>query len=27
MKNLSLVGHHEEKLPELRRYNAGQKAT
>ena len=26
MKNLSLVGHHEEKLPELRRYNAGQKA-
>ena len=26
IKNLSLIGHHEEKLPELRRYNAGQKA-
>lgn len=26
MKNLSLIGHHEERLPELRRYNAGQKA-
>ena len=26
IKNLSLVGHHEEKLPALRRYNAGQKA-
>jgi formate dehydrogenase subunit gamma len=26
IKNLSLVGHHEERLPELRRYNAGQKA-
>lgn len=26
IKNLSLVGHDEEKLPELQRYNAGQKA-
>jgi formate dehydrogenase subunit gamma len=26
IKNLSLIGHHEERLPELRRYNAGQKA-